>query len=710
MGEVVGEAAAQHTNRLAGETSPYLLQHAHNPVDWHAWGEEALRRAKEEDKPIFLSIGYSACHWCHVMERESFENESIAAFLNKHFVSIKVDREERPDLDEIYMAAVQALTGRGGWPLSVFLTPDLEPFYGGTYFPPEDTRGYPGFRSVLESVAGAWRERRDDIDKSAARLAKHLRTQMAEVRASGETLTNASMAEAAAELERDFDAAYGGFGEAPKFPPSFAIALLLRQYLHTGIDGLVEMAALTLDRMARGGMYDHLGGGFHRYSVDARWLVPHFEKMLYDNAQLAQVYLEAYQLTRKPLYRRVAAEILDYVLRDMTDKRGGFYSTEDADSEGREGAFYLWRQQEILDVLRDEAGYLFCQVYNVRPNGNFDSHEGYHKGLNILHIEKPLDVIAGGLGIDRHELHGKLAESRQELLAARERRVRPLRDDKMLASWNGLMISAFAQGHQVLGDKRYRSAAERAAGFVLENMIQDGRLFHTYRNGEARVPAYLDDHAFLIVALVDLYETTFDTKWLSAADALAQKMIADFYDAERGGFFFTSHEHKDLIARTKPTYDGAEPSGNAMAAIGLTRLGRLTDNREYLAKAKDTLEFNHANMMATPRAFMKMIVAADLLLTPPIEIAITGAPDAPEVDAFIRVLHEKFIPSRMVAVIDPASTDPKLAGQVPLLAGKTLVAGKAAAYVCENFTCKVPVTTPEALSEALGATMEDDDA
>lgn len=693
---------ADRTNRLIHETSPYLLQHARNPVDWYPWGEEALQRAQEEDKPIFVSIGYSACHWCHVMEHESFENEEIAAILNEHFISIKVDREERPDLDEIYMTAVQIMTGSGGWPMTVFLRPDRKPFYGGTYYPPVDRLGRPGFKTVLITIARGWKERRDEIDQSAEQLTQYVIQSAAHRAGEPGDLAYGLIEAAIAELKSAFDPHYGGFGGAPKFPSGPAIELLLRHHFNTGDKQSLEMAVFTLTRMWQGGMYDHLGGGFHRYSVDAKWLVPHFEKMLYDNAQLCQVYLDAYQATGDSLFARVAREILDYELRDMQDDQGAFHSTEDADSEGQEGKFYVWTQSEIDAILGDEDRYLFCQFYNVRPNGNFDSHEPYHDGQNILHITRAPDVVASEFGMDPDAFERRLAVCRAKLLEARNNRVRPGLDDKILASWNGLIISALARAHQVFGEDKYRHSAERAASFVVNEMQKDGILLRTHRGGKSRLPGYLDDYAFMSVALIDLYEATFDEKWLDQADALARAMIERFWDGEGGGFYFTSAEHRDILVRTKPTYDGAEPSGNSMAALALLRLGVFFGNKGYSDKAQQVLRLNQSNLASAPRAYLKMLCAADFVLNPPKEIALVGNRDSEGVRAFVSSLHERFIPNKVIAVADSSNGAARLAGRIPLLDGKTLVRELPTAYVCRDYACQQPATTVEGFVKALG--------
>ena len=689
-------------NRLAGETSPYLLQHVRNPVHWYPWGEEALRRAREENKPIFLSIGYSACHWCHVMERESFEDPETARILNEHFIAIKVDREERPDLDEIYMTSVQLMTGRGGWPLSVFLTPELKPFFGGTYFPPEDRFGMPGFKRVLTRVAEVWRQQRDDVAHNAEQMVLALRAGTAVARPPSGALSRSLFSSAVAELERQFDPEWGGFGGAPKFPPSGAVALLLRQQWHEGRKDLLAMATVTLDRMAYGGIHDQIGGGFHRYSVDAQWLVPHFEKMLYDNAILGQVYLDAWQATGKDLYRRVAAGIFDYVIRDMTDPRGGFHSAEDADSEGEEGKFYVWRPEEIKAVLGDQDGTLFCRYYGVSEEGNFEGH-------NILHAPYDPAAFLQTTGIGETELEERLEPLRQRLLAERAKRVRPAKDDKVLAAWNGMMISAFARAYQVLPDERYRTAAENAADFVLSQMVRDGVLLRTYRSrdgtaedGVAKLPAYLDDYAEMANGLVDLYEATFELRWLQAADDLARKIVTDFWDPGEGGFFYTSAAHKNLLVRTKPFYDGAVPSGNSAATLALVRLARLLDNEDYLTKAEKVLTSMRDAMTLEPQAHLNLLCAADFHLRPTRQIAIAGNPNSDQTRALLERIHARFIPGKVLAMVQPDGAEAEAARErIPLLRGKTMISGKTTVYVCEGFACKQPVNDVAALEGLL---------
>jgi len=693
----------QQANRLIHETSPYLLQHAHNPVDWYPWGDEALNRAREEDKPIFLSIGYSSCHWCHVMEQESFEDEETAEFLNENFVTIKVDREERPDLDDIYMTAVQLITGGGGWPMSVFLTPNLKPFYGGTYFPPMDMYGRPGFMTVLRNVSAAWHEKRQQIDQSSEEIAGVIEQHLSGRYAPGGEITDDLFEKAAADLQESFDPAEGGFGPPPKFPAATAVGFLMRQYMRTNERQLLEMAETTLTKMARGGIYDQIGGGFHRYSTDERWLVPHFEKMIYDNAQMSRAYLEAYQLTGDNLYKRVATETLDYTLREMRDEHGGFFSAQDADSESVEGKFYVWTKHEIDDLLGEDGSRLFSDYFFVKEEGNFPSHEPFHAGRNILHIPRPAEGVAHELDMDEAEFRRRVRALRGQLFEARENRARPGTDDKVLTSWNALMISALAHGYRALGDRRYLEAAEKAANFVLSDMMHDGQLLRVYRQGKAHVPAYLDDHAFLTMALIDLYETAFNIQWLDKAEDLTRAMIDKFWDQEGNTFFFTGPDHKNLIARPKPTFDGAEPSGNSMAAYALARLGKYTGNNEYVDKAKRVIESNLDPMKVMPQGFLKMLEAADFLAAPTREVAIAGPIESDEVQALLTELNRHFVPHRIVAVYNPKNEDAAAVAQrIPLLQGKQMLDGRPAAYVCRDYGCQEPVATPQDLAKALG--------
>ncbi len=566
-------------NRLAGETSPYLLQHAHNPVDWFPWGPEALAKAKAEEKPIFLSIGYSACHWCHVMERESFENPDIAAIMNERYVNIKVDREERPDLDNLYMAAVQALTGHGGWPMSVFLTPDLEPFYGGTYYPPTDSRGMPGFPRVLLSVERAWNERRDEILGAAGEMTSQLRS-AGSIPASGGELDATLLDGAAKALGRAFEPIHGGFGSSPKFPHPMDLRVLLREHARTGDQHALHMVTHTLDKMARGGIYDHLGGGFARYSTDEQWLAPHFEKMLYDNALLSTVYLEAFQVTGNSEYATIARETMDYILERMTSPDGPFYATEDADSEGVEGKFYVWSLDEIQQVLGSERAVEFVSIYDVTERGNWEH-------ANILNLPRPIEQAAKALGRDPAELRSDLASDRAKLLEARSKRIPPGKDTKVLTSWNGLMLGPLAEGSLILDEPRYAQAAEKAAGFLLDTMrTVDGRLLHSYKDQQAKFNGYLDDYTHFIDGLTRLFEVTGRQRWIEAAIELAEVMIDEFHDAEGGGFYYVGKSHEQLIVRQKDAYDNATPSGNAMAATVLARLDALTGRDDFEALAR----------------------------------------------------------------------------------------------------------------------------
>ncbi len=671
-------------NRLAQETSPYLLQHAQNPVDWYAWGPEALQRARDEQRPIFLSIGYSACHWCHVMEHESFEDPEIAQILNDSFVCIKVDREERPDLDQIYMNAVQILTGRGGWPMSVFLTPDLRPFHGGTYWPPRSRMGMPGFDQVLRAVLDAWTQRRTRALDAAEELTARIREIGAGSDVQG-ALTEDALTAARTSLERIFDFRNGGFGGAPKFPHAMDLQILLRWWQRTGDSTALDMVRLNLDKMAAGGIYDHLAGGFARYSVDEKWLVPHFEKMLYDNALLAGVYLEAFQATAHADYARVVQETLDYILAYMTDPQGGFHSTEDADSEGEEGKFYVWTPAQICEVLGAESGELFCRVYDVTEAGNFEGH-------NILNLPKSLPQFAGLTSRDLAELEAELAEARRRLLAHRDQRVRPGKDDKILTSWNALMIETMARAAAQFDSPRYRAGAERAMNFLLTQLRQpDGRLLHSWRLGQARLAAYLDDYAYTIQALITLYETTWQESWLSTAVELADDMLARFRDAERGGFYFTADDHEQLIARNKDFYDSSVPSGNGMAATALVRLGRLTGNSAYQEAARETLSVATGVMQQSATAAGQLLLALDLELGPLHEIAILGGAADPELSEIQRELWTRFWPRRVVAFRDPSAPTADDSPLNGLFAGKTAPASGPAVFVCEHFSCQAPV-------------------
>ena len=677
---------APFTNRLINETSPYLKQHAHNPVDWYPWGEEALSKARELDRPIFLSVGYSACHWCHVMEHESFEDPDVGKLLGEHFISIKVDREERPDLDQIYMTAVQILTQRGGWPMSLFLTPDLKPFYGGTYFPPQDRHQLPSFKRILMSVAQAWRERRAEVVQGANSLTDAVQLAVRLEPGAG-TLDETVLKHALEQIKRRFDQRHGGFGSAPKFPHPMDLRLLLRLGQRFDAPLANDMVTKTLDHMAIGGMYDQLGGGFHRYSTDAKWLVPHFEKMLYDNGLLAVTYLEAYQATGKLFYKEVVEETLDYVLREMTSPEGPFYSTQDADSEGVEGKFFVWTLAEVETLLGAEEAKLFANIYDITAEGNWEGHA-------IPHRSRDYEMEAKLHHLTEAELRRRLEASKCKLFAARSKRVWPGRDEKILTAWNGLMIAAFAQAAQVFDKPEYTQAAVQAADFLLTRMrTPEGRLLRT--TGAGAVPklnGYLEDYAYVIDALVSLYETTFEPRWLQSAQELAQVMVDQFWDEHEGGFFFTGKDHEALIARTKDPHDNAMPSGNSMAVTGLLRLYKLTGARVWLDKAEKTLELYRGLLTESPMAAGQMLIALDFHLGPVQEFAIIG--DGPE--AVLTLLRQGFRPRKVVAWKGSQSDD----GTIPLLDGKAAQGG-VTTYICQEFTCQAPVVGAEALRKEL---------
>lgn len=681
----------KHTNRLAKETSPYLLQHAHNPVDWHAWGEEALERARAENKPILLSIGYSACHWCHVMEHESFENEEIARLMNDNFVNIKVDREERPDLDQIYMNAVQMMTGHGGWPMTVFLTPEGVPFYGGTYFPPEDRYNMPGFPRVLIGVAEAYRAKPDEVTQTAVAMLGELR-RMGVARASSGELSFEILDGAFQAVARSYDPKHGGFGRAPKFPPSMTLEFLLRTHARTGEPVALEMTRHTCRKMAEGGMYDQLGGGFHRYSTDERWLVPHFEKMLYDNALLSRQYLHLYQQTGEDFYRRIVIETLDYVVREMTDANGGFYSTQDADSEGHEGKFFVWTVEEIREVLGEEDAALFCAYYDVTPQGNFE-------GLNILNVRRPLEDVAKAAGVSPERLSEALERGRRELFAVRERRIKPARDEKILTAWNGLMLASFAEAAAILDRADYLSVAERNARFVLDNLRREGLLLRTYKDGQAKLNGYLEDYSFYADGLVALYQSTGELKWLEEACFLAERMVEEFWDEAEGGFFYTGKSHEELIVRSKDYFDNATPSGNSVAAEVLLHLGVLTGNEGYGLKSVTIFRLLRDTMLRHPSAFGRLLGALDFYLSTPKEIAIIGERESLETKALLREVWGKYLPNKVVAVSTEGDT--RAAETVPLLRERNMIDKKPTAYVCEHYTCQRPVTTAAELAAQL---------
>jgi uncharacterized protein YyaL (SSP411 family) len=680
-------------NRLARETSPYLLQHSRNPVDWYPWGPEALERARREDRPILLSIGYAACHWCHVMERESFENPAIAAEMNAGFVCIKVDREERPDLDDIYMAATVAMSGSGGWPMTVFLTPDQEPFFAGTYFPPVDRFGRTGFSTLLKKLSELWQLERGDVLEQAQKLTAHVR-QQAMPGAAPADLSLESQRLALQQLAQSYDKRYGGFGKAPKFPPAQSLELCLRYARRTGDAQALDMLRGTLDGMQSGGMYDQLGGGFARYSTDEQWHVPHFEKMLYDNAQLAKVYTEAFQLTGDPEYARVATETLDYVAREMQSPEGGYYSATDADSEGVEGKFFVWEPQEIEALLPAEDAADFCAYYDVTLEGNWE-------GRNVLRVLRPHRVVAEELGISEADLRASLARSIPVLYEARSERVPPLLDDKVLVAWNGLMIDAFSVAARVFPERGYAESASRAATFLLSRLRRpDGGLWRTYRAGKAHIAAYLEDYAYLARGLVSLYEVSGEQSFLEQAASLAERMLEDFSDTSGGPFYQTANVHETLIARVRDGHDGALPNPNAIAAHVLTRLARHLGRPAWEARARQALRGYAQSIARLPRAFGSSLNALDFISEASLELVLVGEPGVAGYDDLAAEIAKRYAPNRIEARLAPGQSS-----SLPLPQGKTAVNGLATLYICRNYACAAPVTSAadaERLLEAPG--------
>ncbi|TET71721.1 MAG: thioredoxin domain-containing protein [Candidatus Aminicenantes bacterium] len=672
-------------NRLVFEKSPYLLQHADNPVDWYPWGEEAFLKAKKEDKPVFLSIGYSACHWCQVMERESFEDEEVAQLMNKYFVAVKVDREERPDIDNIYMTVCQYMTGSGGWPLTIIMTPDKEPFFAGTYFPKQAKFGRPGLIETLNQIASLWEKDRARVLKVGNEVTQTV--QNISLSPMSGDLTKENLKQAYQKFQDSFDETHGGFGRAPKFPSAHNLSLLLRWWKRSGEEKALKMVEKTLDAMWKGGMYDHLGFGFHRYSTDSRWLVPHFEKMLYDQAMLAIAYVEAYQATGKAQYAEVAREIFIYVLRDMTSPEGAFYSSENADSEGEEGKFYVWTQDEIKAILGEEQGDLFCKFYGVTKKGNLEGSK------SVLHISRSLEEFARNEGMAPDELKKILEQSRQKLFAAREKRIHPSKDDKILTDWNGLMIVAFSKGAQALNEPEYADAARKAADFLLKELRRkDGRLLHRYREGEAALPGYVDDYAFLVWGLIDLYETTFEARYLQEALTLTDDMLKLFWDEKEGGLYFTGDDNEKLISRMKDVYDGAIPSGNSVASLNLLRLGRITMRQELEEKAEQAIESFGKTISRSPTGFSQFLIALDFAVGPTKEIVIAGDLHQEDTNLMLHAVRRRFLPGK-VLILHPEGEDGKAIEKiVPFVKHQNEINGKATAYVCESYTCKAPTT------------------
>ena len=701
------------SNRLLDEKSPYLQQHAWNPVDWYPWGDAAFERARAEDKPIFLSIGYSTCHWCHVMERESFEDPAIAGLMNELYVNIKVDREERPDVDRLYMSTVQALTGSGGWPLSVWLTPDLHPFYGGTYFPPDSRYGRPGFPDVLRQLHGAWVGQREKVVGSGQHIVEVLRSQAEGAGVAGAAPSRTALEGAFRQFRSTWDRRLGGFGDAPKFPRPSVFGFLLRHHAASGEPDALEMTLSSLRNMWAGGVYDHLGGGFHRYSVDAYWRVPHFEKMLYDQAQLATAFLESYLVSGDPFFADVALDVLDYVARDLRSPEGGFYSAEDADSapdrdrphDKEEGAFYLWERAEIEALLGAPATELACLYYGVSERGNtLSDPQGELGTRNVLYRAAPLEAVAEQCGTSPDAARRALDDAKARLLAERDRRLRPHLDDKVITAWNGLMISAFARAFQVHGRPSDLEAARAAAAFLRDRLWdpETGVLTRRYRDGEARFAGQLDDYAFLVQGLVDLYEADFDLAWLEWAEALAEALLERFSDP-RGGALFDNPEDPTVLVRSKELYDGAEPSGNAIAALGLLRLSWFFDRPEWRERAAESVRAAGPFLEQAPHAVPQMLQALDLLLSEPLQIVIGGSLHAEPTARLLETVRSRFLPHRIVVHADGGEGQARLARRLPFLEGIRAGGEGAVAHVCREYRCDLPVTTGEALAQALDA-------
>ena len=705
--------AEKEPNRLIGEKSPYLLQHAFNPVDWYPWGEEAFEKARAEDKPIFLSIGYSTCHWCHVMERESFADPEIAARMNERFVNVKVDREERPDVDRVYLAATRAMTGEGGWPMSVFLTHDLEPFFAGTYFPPQTEGGRPGFSDVLEAVHEAWTSDRARVRQTAGEITAFLEERTSAE--AGDAEWPGRPGEAAfSAFAAQYDSLHGGFGTAPKFPRPAALGFLLRYGHGDGRPRATAMAARTLGQVAQGGLRDHVGGGFHRYAVDRRWRVPHFEKMLYDQAGLAVALLEAYQLTGDSALADVARSTLDFVLREMTGPEGGFYSALGADSplpedpgKQGEGAFYVWAEREVDRLLPPDVAGVFKARYGIEAGGNVPAEadpEGELGGQNILYVALPVDTLAARLGRTSADVRQALEAARQRLFEVRAGRPRPNLDDKVLTSWSGLMVSAMAKGYAAFGDVRYREAAERAARFILATLYDEGTgtLLRRYRDGEAGLEAHLEDYAFIVQGLLDLYEAAPDVRWLTSALELTETQIEQFWDAEAGGFFETSEANPDVLVRLKEAYDGDMPSANAVAAMNLLRLAQMTDRDDWREKAEATVRAFAGPIRTSPTALPALLAAHDFSRTPTKQVVIAGRPESADVRRMLRAVHRRFSPNKVVLLADGGRGQARLAELLPFIEGVRMKDGQATAYVCEDYVCQQPTTDVEVMARLLG--------
>jgi uncharacterized protein YyaL (SSP411 family) len=675
-------------NRLANETSPYLLQHAQNPVDWYPWGREALQEAKKQDKPIFLSIGYAACHWCHVMAHESFEDPGTAALMNENFINIKVDREERPDLDTLYMDAVVAITGQGGWPMSVFLTPEGRPFHGGTYFPPVPRFNMPSFKDMLQQIAKLWLEDRERLEEISRRLSDHISSVPSLSRKNG-PLDPTTFDHAAEVLLRQYDWKDGGWGTAPKFPQAMSIEFLFRRHHRNGDKLALDMATHALRHMARGGMYDLIGGGFHRYSVDNQWLVPHFEKMLYDNALLIRSYLYAWQITQDPFFRRIASDTITFLKREMLDPSGGFYSSLDADSESEEGLYYIWSMDEIHEVLdKSQLFNIVTHAYGLTEAGNFE-------GRNIPYQAQDPESLSESFGSSVDDINQKLTQGKTILLAYREKRVRPGLDDKILTSWNGLLLSALSTASRVLGSKEEKKTAQQLADFLLRELRPKVGLLRSWRQGTARYPAYLEDHAALGLGLIDLYQTDFNLRWYQAAVALAEEILTHFIDPN-GGFFDTRDDHENLIARPKRLQDSPIPSGNTLAISLLNRLASLTGDARYFKHAERAIRAMQENVVHHPMAFAGWLCETDFVLGPQLQVAIMGSDEDAEFQELKDIIDQRYLPRAVVA-----GGHPDIHPRPDLLEGRDLMDGKPTAYLCEGFTCKLPTTSPQILEQQL---------
>ena len=691
----------QRTNRLIEETSPYLKQHAHNPVNWYPWGSEAIERARREDKPIFLSVGFSACHWCQVMERESFRNDRIARILNTRYITVKVDREERPDIDQHFQVALEVLRrGAGGWPTNLFLTPQLQPYYAGTYFPPEDRGELPGFERVLKTMADHWDHNRENVMTKANQTTEALRSRLQLPAAEG-TIGPELIDEYMDKFVRGHDRKHGGFGGAPKFPPAQHLSLALRTHLRTGNPALLEVVTHTLDHMADGGIYDHLGGGFHRYSTDVRWLIPHFEKMLYDNALLAHVYTDAYLVTGRERYREIAAGCLDFVIRDMRAPDGGFCSTVHADTRGREGAFFLWTHDEIRSAIGSRDALIFAEYYGVTEAGNFDG------GRSVLHIAGSIEDAAMRARMTCSELEELLAAGRAKLYEVRSRRVPPPRDDKVIVSWNGLMIGALARGGRVFDEERYLRAASAAAQTIREQLLHDGRLRRTYRLGRARFNGFLEDYAFLANGLIELYEATFDISWLTWANELVLSIYEIFADPQSGGLFSTSFDHEKLLARSRERQDSAMPAGASQAALASLRVGRLTGSDELRDRALALINSYAGRLREKPTALATLLAALEFELAEPMDIAVVGISRDPNAQIMRRLVNGRYLPNAVIAGTElngDAGAMPGIADavRIPFLEGKEAIEGRPTVYICRNRSCAEPVTDPAGLATALG--------